>query len=184
MTSYNNCTEAVLAFSQLLEQRGLHLSRKEKVKAYAGDGRYVNEDRIFTTTNEVYHIKCRPRGRWIPKDSTSVSPLGKELDLRYKFLIGIFGAGDPSLSGLNEDTMIDLLLLEEGGHTPYLVTIFPQTAEFLWCHAFEAYNLIMRYGTLPQMSFQGMHGMTLCSIPTGWMKKWARPLVGYPTISK
>src|SRR5690606_19014050 len=123
------------------------------------------------STKEVYHIKCRPRGRWIPKDSSKVSEFGKELDERYKYMIRVFGNGDPSISGLNEDTMLDLLELEQQGYTPYLVTIFPQTGEVLWCHAYEAYNMIMRHGSLPQHSFQGMEGSTYCSIPTGWMKK-------------
>jgi len=184
MTQYTNCSDAVAGFIHELEERGLNVVRKEKVKAYAGSGRYVNEDRIFTRTDEVYHIKCRPRGRWIPKDSSRISSLGKELDARYKFLIRVFGSGDPSLSGLNEDTMLDLLELESQGYKPFLVTIFPQTGEFLWCHAFEAYNMIMRYGTLPQLSFQGMQGMTLCSIATGWMKHWSKPIAGFPEVNE
>lgn len=181
MTVYENCSDAVLGFIHKLNQRGMVIAEKRKV-AVTDRGRTLYEDRVFTTTQEVYHIKCRPRGRWIPKDSGKMSEFGKELDERYKYLIRVFGNGDPSLSGLNEDTMISLLELEAQGYTPYLVTVFPQTGEILWCHAYEAYDMIMRYGTLPQVSFQGMSGMTLCSIPTGWMKKWDEIIVAPPTI--
>jgi len=181
MTFYENCGDAVSGFIQKLNQRGIVISEKRKI-AVTDRGRTLHEDRVFTTTQEVYHIKCRPRGRWIPKDSNQMSELGKELDERYKYLIRVFGNGDRSLSGLNEDTMISLLELEAQGYTPYLVTVFPQSGEILWCHAYEAYDMIMRYGTLPQISFQGMDGMTLCSIPTGWMKKWDEVIVAPPAV--
>jgi hypothetical protein len=181
MTIYENCGDAVLGFIEKLNQRGITVSDRKKVPVY-DRGRTIYEDRVFTMTKEVYHIKCRPKGRWYPKNSDEMSELGKELDERYKFLIRVFGNGDGSLSGLNEDTMIDLLELEAQGYTPYLVTVFPKTGEILWCHAYQAYDMIMRYGTLPQISFQGMSGMTLSSIPTGWMKKWEDVIVAPPTV--
>lgn len=182
MPSFDNCSDAVAAFCLMLAERGMRVTQRLKVRAYAGAGRWVNEDRIVTDSLEVYHIKCRPRGRWIPKESSQVSEFGRALDERYKFVIRTFGNQDPSISGVNEDTIIDLLEMEDKGYRAYLVTIYPQTGEVLWCHAFEAYDLVMRYGTLPQQSFQGMEGMTFCSIPTGWMKKWQDVLVAPPEV--
>jgi len=182
MRKFDSCQEAVDFLCKELVQRGMLIDKRLKIKAYAGSGRYVFEDRILTKSREVYHIKCRPRGRWIPKDSSKVTNFGKELDDRYKYLIRIFGKGDLSISGVNEDTILDLLEMESQGYTPYLVTIFPQTGEILWCHAYEAYDMVMRYGTLPQQSFQGMEGMTFCSIPTGWMKKWEGLESAFPTL--
>lgn len=184
MRTFDNCQEAVDFFCNELVQREMTIDKRLKIKAYAGGGHYVFEDRIVTKSREVYHIKCRPKGRWIPKDSSRVSDFGKELDERYKFLIRTFGNGDLSISGVNEDTIIDLLEMESQGYTPYLVTIFPQTGEILWCHAYEAYDMVMRYGTLPQQSLKGMEGMTFCSIPTGWMKKWTGVIVAFPVLGE
>jgi hypothetical protein len=180
MTSYSTCEEAVNTFKGHLLSRGIEIAMTEKVKAYAGNGKYVFEDRIYTSSREIYHIKCRPRGRWIPKSSDQVSAMGKALDERYKFIIKNFGKGDPSISGVNEDTMLDILESEAKGYIGYLVTIYPQTGEILWCRVNDAYEFIMTYGTLPQFSFQGMQGMTFCSLPTGWMKKWNALLISYP----
>ena len=184
MATFANCSEAVDYFCRELIHRGMEIDGRLKIKAYAGNGRYVFEDRIVTKSREVYHIKCRPRGRWFPKDSSRVSDFGKELDERYKFLIRTFGNEDRSISGVNEDTILDLLEMESQGYTPYLVTIFPRTGEILWCHAYEAYDMVMRYGTLPQTSFQGMSGMTFCSIPTGWMKSWRGVTVAPPMVEQ
>ncbi len=182
MQQFESCTDAVSGFCADLVKRGFVIAQQLKVKANLGRGRYLYEDRIITTTKEIYHIKCRPKGRWIPKDSSQVSSFGKELDERYKHLIRTFGNGDPSISGISEDRILDLLEMEAEGYKPYLVTIFPRTGEVLWCHVSEAYDMVMRYGTLPQFSFQGVEGMTFCSIPTGWMKKWGEVIVAPPTM--
>ena len=183
MRTYSNCQDAVQAFCSELTRRGLVIAKREKVKANLGRGRFLYEDRIITATKEVYHIKCRPRGRWIPKDSSQISEVGRELDERYKYLIRVFGNGDPSISGFSEDRILDLLEMENQGYTTYLVTLFPKTGEVLWCHAYEAYDMVMRYGTLPQLSFQGIEGMTFCSIPTGWMKKWQEVVFEPPSVA-
>jgi len=182
MKTFDSSDDAVNDFIAQLRSRGLVIAEKRKRKAHSGQGKFINMDEVVTTTREVYLIKCRLQGRWIPKDSSKVSEFGKELDERFKFIVRTFGNGDPSISGLNEDTILDLVDLETQGYTCYLVTIFPKSGEIFWCHAFEAYDLVMRYGALPQHSFQGLSGQTFCSIPTGWMKKWDEVIVAPPAV--
>jgi hypothetical protein len=180
--SFSSSGEAVDYFVQELMARGFEIETKDKVKAYTSHGKYIYMDRVITASKEVYLIKCRMQGRWIPKDSKDVSDFGKMMDERYKFMIRTFGNGDPSISGVNEDTILELLQMEEQDYTPYLVTIFPKTGEILWCHVRDAYNMVMRYGALPQTSFQGLTGQTFCSIPTGWMKPWGELKVSPPLV--
>lgn len=178
--TFDNCSTALSFFCQMLQQRGMPLEKIEKHAANAGHGRILNQDVVYTKTGEVFYIICRPKGRWIPKDSSQVSDMAKPLDSRLKHMIKLFGNEDKSISGLNEDSLIWLLELVEIGRQGYLVTIFPKTGEFLWCSAEEAYAMVMRYGSLPQLSLKGLAGQTMCSIPTGWMKPFSRLRIGPP----
>jgi len=154
----------------------------EKKSANAGFGRILKQDVIRTKTGEIFYIICRPRGRWYPKSTKKVSDFARPLDERLKFMIATFGREDRSISGLNEDSLLWLLELSGQGLRSYLVTIFPATGEILWCSAQEAYDIVMRYGVLPQMSRKGLDGQTMCSVPTGWMKQWLDLKTAGPSI--
>ena len=158
--------------------------KREKREANAGHGRILKQDVITTETGEIFYIICRPKGRWFPKPTEKVSEFARPLDERLKYVINVFGQGDDSISGLNEDSLIWLLQRADEGLRAYLVTIFPPTGEILWCSAQDAYDLVMRYGILPQHSRKGLEGQTMCSVPTGLMKKWMDLNVSFPEVVK
>jgi hypothetical protein len=182
--TYNNCAEAVKYFCHLLQERGMPVESIEKRVANAGFGRVLKQDVIRTSTGEIFYVICRPRGRWYPKPSEKVSKLARSLDERLKFMILTFGKSDDSISGLNEDSLLWLLGLASEGLRAYLITIFPKTGEMLWCSAQEAYDIVMRYGVLPQYSLKGLEGQTMCSVPTGWMKEWISINAAPPEVIK
>jgi len=181
---FDNCSEAVRFFCQVLDQRGMPIAEMQKKSVNAGFGRMLKQDVIRTTTGEMFYIICRPRGRWYPKSTEKVSEFARPLDERLKFMIATFGREDGSISGLNEDSLLWLLERAGQGLRSYLVTIFPKSGEILWCSAQEAYDIVMRYGALPQMSRKGLEGQTMCSVPTGWMKPWMDLKVAAPSISE
>ena len=182
--NFNNCAEAVKYFCQLLYERGMPVEAMEKREANAGFGRILKQDVIRTSTGEIFYIICRPRGRWYPKPTEEVSKFARSLDERLKFMISTFGKDDGSISGLNEDSLLWLLGLANEGLRAYLITIFPSTGEMFWCSAQEAYDIVMRYGVLPQYSRKGLEGQTMFSVPTGWMKQWISINAAPPGVTK
>lgn len=181
---FDSCADAVMFFCQLLEKRGMPIETKEKREANAGFGRILRQDVIRTRTGEMFYIICRPRGRWYPKPTEEVSKFARPLDERLKFMITTFGKEDASISGLNEDSLLWLLGLAGEGLRAYLITLFPSTGEILWCSAQDAYDMVMRYGVLPQLSRKGLEGQTMCSVPTGWMKPWTEVKMAPPEVVK
>ena len=171
-------------FIRRLHERDIAVDRHDKVPARSPKGYIVREDRLFTTTGEVFHVKIRTQGRWIPKARSQVGAAGQPLAERYEFVIGAFGQDDASLSGLNEDTVLQLLDLEEQGYRPFLVTIFPTEGEVRWLPIDELYGFVIAYGTLPQKSFQGNDEQTFVSFPTGLMHAWDGLVIGPPAVAE
>ena len=131
-------------------------------------------------TREIFHIK-HWNNKWIPKDSANVSTFAKPLDERLKFCINLYGKGDPSASGLNEGTILDLLELEDKGYDTFLVTTYT-SGEIYWCKTSELHHFAAMHGLIPQYS--RTYGEPFCWIPTGWLKPISALISAPPEVIK
>lgn len=172
-------SDAALAyFLECLSRRGIVVKEVKTIKVSTSNGRFVYQKQVWTQNNDVYHVKYWTN-RWIPKDSSRVSDFAKPLDEKIKTAIKTFGNGDLSASGINEDTLLDLLDISQKGYQTYLITIY-QSGEILWCRAEELYYFCTRYGLIPQ--FSHTYGEPFCWVPTGWLKNFEDVLVNWPTL--
>lgn len=165
-------------FVDALRQRGIELEQTKTIKVNAGQGKYVYQKQIWTKSREIYHIKFWSK-RWIPKDSSKVSAFARPLDERLKFAIRTFGNGDLSASGLNEDTLLELIALNSEGYETFLVTQYKE-GDVLWCRADDLYGFVTRHGLLPQVS--QTYGGPFCWVPTGWLKPFENLLSSPPRV--
>jgi len=177
---FENSDAALSFFQECLRNRGIVISEVKTIKVSISQGKFVYQKQIWTQNNEIYHVKYWTK-RWLPKDSSKVSDFAKPLDEKLKMSIKLFGNGDNSASGLNENTLLDLLELSKKGYQTYLITIY-QTGEILWCRAEELYYFSSRFGLIPQ--FSSTYGEPFCWIPTGWLKNFEEVVINYPGTIK
>lgn len=180
MTGFDDSQEALQYFLQALSRRGIEVKEVKTIRVSAGQGRYVYQKQVWTKTKEIYHVKFWSK-RWIPKKSSQVSEFARPLDERLKFAIRRFGSGDVSASGLNEDTLLDLLDSAAEGYEAFLVTIY-KSGEVLWCRADDLYGFVTRHGLIPQ--FSETYGEPFCWVPTGWLKTFQDPLSAPPGVAR
>ena len=178
--SFNSSAGALFYFKKYLNDRGMTVIEEKTVPATAGRGRMVYQKQLWMATREVFHIKHWNK-KWIPKESGNVSNFAKPLDERLKYAIRLFGKADPSASGINEGTLIDLLEIEDGGYETFLVTTY-NSGEVLWCKASVLHNFAAMHGLIPQYS--RTYGEPFCWIPTGWLKPISSLVAAPPEVVK
>jgi len=170
----SNLREAISLLRNRLEERGFTI---QKVEDLSQSGKFGNA-RLFTTTNEIYHLKYTKTG-YLPKDSVRVSEGAKELDQKLKFTIRTFGNGDLTINGIDEDLLIYMIEKTSLDQKECFFTTVLQNGTVLWCRAMDFYNFVMRYDTFFKFP---KSNVPVCEVPMGWLLKWENPLIAYPTF--
>jgi len=175
--SFDSSAGALTYLKQYLKEREMTVIEEKTVPTKAGRGT-VYQKQLWTATREIFHIKHWSK-KWVPKESSNVSEFAKPLDERLKYAIKLYGKGDPSASGINEGTLMNLLEIEGSGFETYLVTTY-SSGDVLWCKVAELYNFASMYGLIPQFSMT--YGEPFCWIPTGWLKPLSMVVAGPPGL--
>ncbi|HOD03932.1 MAG TPA: hypothetical protein PKH92_02700 [Anaerolineaceae bacterium] len=176
--AFENSDDALCWFLESLRQRSIEPDQIKTIKVSAGQGKYVYQKQIWTKSREIYHIKFWSE-RWIPKASSRVSEFARPLDECLKFAIRCFGNGDPSASGLNESTLLELITLNSEGYETFLITQY-KAGDVLWCRVDDLYGFVTQHGLLPQ--FSQTYGEPFCWIPTGWLKSFHSLISAFPEV--
>ena len=163
----SNASEALTYFKKGLLAREMAIT--DIRKAPTGDGFFHQQ--IITTSGELYHLKFTKRP-YRPKDSHRVSYGARELDEKLKHSIRIFGAGDNTLIGVNDEVILGLMGASIPMVTAYFVTVIGD-GRVLWRSAVEFYNFVMRYDTFFKFARQNV---PQAMVPTGWLQKWDVPI--------
>jgi hypothetical protein len=164
-----NASEALNHFQASLSAREMVIS--DTRKAPTGDGFF--HPQIITDSGELYHLKFTKQP-YRPKDSDRVSAGARELDEKLKHAIRIFGGGDDTLVGVNDEVILGLLEASISMASVYFVTVIGD-GRVLWRSAVEFYNFVMRYDTFFKFARQNV---PQAMVPTGWLKKWDLPKTG------
>ena len=140
--------------------------------------------RLFTNSNEVYHVKFTK----VPfRPDTDKKGAARELHLKLQFAINTFQNRSSHLLlvselgtmvGIDEDLILNLCELESKGKDAFIVTVLEREL-VLWLPVNEFYNFVMRYDTF--MKFP-KSGVPVCYVPTGYFLSWADPIKSYPKI--
>lgn len=168
-----NASEALNHFKESLLARGMVIAEVRKTPT--GDGFF--HPQIITTTGELYHLKFTKRP-YKPKDSDRVSAGARELDEKLKHSIRIFGAGDDTLVGVNDEVILRLIEASIDMASVYFVTVIGD-GRVLWRSAVDFYNFVMRYDTFFKFARQNV---PQAMVPTGWLYKWDIPISSVGTI--
>lgn len=170
MTDVNNLSEAMLQIESELIKRKANIVKKETVIADYANSFPVRHGRIWVEhegKREVYQVKYAKTGYRL-KPTENLSPGARELDVKLRFALVAFGQGHDTLNGLNEDVILDLLSLAEGGIHAYFVTVMRDGAIRV-SSILEFYLFAMRYDTFFKFP---RSNVPVCEVPVGWMKHW------------
>ncbi len=176
--SFHSSEDALRSFVASLSAKAISVSKVKTIKVSSKRG-FVYQKQIWTQSREIYHVKYWSK-RWIPLDRSKVYDFAQPWNERLKYVLDSYGNGDPSVSGINESTLVDLLGLRKDGYEAFLITIY-QTGEILWCRVDELYDFVTQYSLIPEYSRN--YGEPFCWVPTGWMREWADVLVAPPALS-
>lgn len=170
----SDSSEATQRFLLALQQRGIQYSSPQKVST--GDPGFYHQ-RILTNSGELYHLKFT-KSPYKPKPTEKVSEFAKELDEKLKHSIRVFGRGEETLIGINENIVLDLVELTTQGHLAYFVTVVGD-GRILWCEIERFYNFVMRYDTFFKFA---RANVPQAMVPTGWLLPWGELIVRPPTV--
>ncbi len=182
-----NISEASNLVKNSLVLRGGLVKKEEKVLVDRNRyGRPINHIRIHTD-DEIYHIKYQ-KTEHMPLADNEIRSAHLENE-RLKYVIKIFGKGNKTDIGINENVIFDLLELESKlGYNCYLLnavgasSVHKGESVIYWSKAKDFYSFTMNWGTAIYNS--SAYGGTVFLVPSGWMKLWQEPLTSYPTISE
>ena len=169
----NNASEALNHFKESLLAREMVIASIRR--APTGDGFF--HPQIITKSGELYHLKFTKKP-YRPKDSDRVSAGARELDEKLKHSIRIFGAGDNTLIGVNDEVILRLIEASISVASVYFVTVIGD-GRVLWRSAVEFYNFVMRHDTFFKFARQNV---PQAMVPTGWLQKWDVPRTGVGKI--
>lgn len=168
-----NLSEALGKFLGALQQRQVSYLAPQKVPT--GDGFF--HYRIQTTSKELYHLKFT-KSPYEPKPTARVSAGARELDEKLKHAIGVFGNGDNTLIGLNDNIILDLLELTSQGHLTYFITV-TGTGKILWRSVTDFYDFVMRHDTFFKFA---RSNVPQAMVPTGWLFCWGEVKSHVPVL--
>lgn len=164
-------------FQVLLNERGIVI---DKIESQVKPGNSL----IYTTTNEIYHLKYTKNA--FRPDPDKQGP-ARELHLKLHFAINTFQNRSinsllPSevgtLVGIDEDLILNLIELENKGHKTIIVTVLERGIS-LWVPGYDFYSFVMRYDTFIKFP---RSGVPVCYAPTGYFLAWGLPIQAYPEI--
>ena len=176
---FSDSKEAYQWFKEWIKGKDLSISDERNIAVSAGR-RTVFQQQIWTNSNEVYHFKYWT-SKWIPDDSKNIrKEHARLMDERLKFVLKNFGNEDLSASGLNLETMLDLLDLAIKGYNTYLITCYA-SGEIYWAEMLNLYNFCTTYGLIPP--YKTTYGEIFVWIPTGWLSPISSPRISLPELT-
>lgn len=177
MNMVRNLDDAEQTLTEALAQRGITVARAER-RAKPGN------TRLFTNTQEVYHLKFTQTP--FRPDSEKTGP-ARDLHLKLQYAMNTFEYRSDAfleaeergtMVGLDEDLLLHLLELATQGWSTYVVTVLGRGIT-LWLEAGDFYQFVMRYDTF--MKFP-RSGVPVCYVPTGYFLTWNAPRIFYPSL--
>ncbi len=181
MNTISNLSEAIQLIEFELLKRKANITKKEKIIADYANGRPIHHGRIWVvheSQSEVYQIKYAKMGYRL-KPTERLSEGAKELDSKMRFALKIFGSGDDTLNGLNEDVILELVSYSEKGVHAFFVTVLADCSIHVRS-ILDFYSFAMRYDTFFKFP---RSNVPVCEVPTGWMHQWTVIKVGPPALS-
>ena len=172
-------------FQNQLIARGIKVTHIEDVPEFVPSRNFwIKLKLIHTSTNEAYLVSFWRSPKDQIKSSKEVSSAGKELDERMRLSRQIFSPHLDAMVMMKEPTLLKLLEYRDKGITVYIVAIYPDGSTF-WASAEEFYEFSTRYGTYQNFSMtkDGMNWLPY-RVPTGWMKRWQKPISSFPTLTE
>lgn len=152
-------SDAIVALTNQLNQSNIAIDRTEDLSSRK---RYGNL-RIYTSCSEVYHLKYSKK-LFKPRDN--VVGGAADLDNKLKLVIKLFGNGDESLNGIDEDLLVELVNMGAQGLNTYFTTVMAD-GRVLVRPGQEVYDFVLAYDTI--MHFPRAFQQPVCFIPTGWL---------------
>lgn len=169
-----NSTDALRRFLRALRER--NIEHHDPYQTPTGDPGFFHY-RIETTTEELYHLKFT-KVPYRPKPTEKVSLFARELDEKLKYAIRVFGQGEDTLVGINENLILELLEISRQGKSVYFLTVIGD-GRILWRGIEDFYNFVMRHDTFFKFA---RANVPQAMVPTGWLIPWVEAVSKPPTI--